>query len=99
MIYACFHSLIDECHLSALIKFVKEVHNWEILGIHLGVKDVVIKDIKEANYYQPQPARKDMLVEWLHGGNAKRSDLFEALKSINENRLIQDIEAAAGMET
>ena len=87
--------MLDECHLSALLQIVNEVTDWEILGIHLGVKDVVIKDIKEANHYQPQPARKDMLVEWLHGGNAKRSDLIKALKIMNESSIVDKIEYTA----
>ena len=82
---------LDECHLSALVKFVKEIDNWEILGIHLGVKDAVIKDIKVINHYQPAPSRKDMLVKWLKGGNANRADFIEALKAIDENRIVQEL--------
>ena len=41
---------------------LKEVEDWEILGIHLGIKDTVIKDIKAAHFFQPAPSHKDMLV-------------------------------------
>ena len=83
--------LLDECHLSALVKFVKEVDDWEFLGIHLGVKDAVIKDIKALNHFQPAPSRKDMLVKWLKGGHANRANFIEALKAIDENRIVQEI--------
>ena len=83
--------MIDECHLSALVKFVKEVDDWDILGIHLGVKDAVMKDIKALNHYQPAPSRKDMLVTWLKSGNANREDFIEGLKAIDEHRIVQEI--------
>ena len=83
--------IIGECHLSALVKLIKEVNDWEILGIHLGVKDSVIKDIKALNHYQPAPSRKDMLVKWLKGGHANRANFIEALKAIDENRIVQEI--------
>ena len=86
-----FLYMIDECHLSALVKHVKEVNDWEILGIHLGVKDSVIKDIKALNHYQPAPSRKDMLVTWLKSGNANRANFIEALKAIGQLRIVQEI--------
>ena len=61
------------------------------MGIHLGVKDAVIKDIKALNHFQPAPSRKDMLVKWLKGGNANRADFIEALKAIDENRIVKEI--------
>ena len=61
------------------------------MGIHLGVKDAVIKDIKSLNHYQPAPSRKDMLVKWLKGGHANRANFIEALKAIDENRIVQEI--------
>ena len=62
-----------------------------MLGIHLGVKDAVIKDIKVLNHFQPAPSRKDMLVKWLKSGCAKRADFIEALKAIDENLVVQEI--------
>ena len=86
-----YTSIIDECHLSTLVKLIKDVDDWEILGIHLGVKDSVIKDIKTLNYFQPAPSRKDMLVTWLKSGNANRPDFIESLKAIGELRIVQEI--------
>ena len=83
--------IIGECHLSALVKLIKEVNDWEILGIHLGIKDAVIKDIKALNHYQPAPSRKDMLVTWLKCGNGNREVFIEALKSIGQLRIVQEI--------
>ena len=73
------------------MKFVREVDDWEIFGIHLGVKNAVIKDIKALNHYQPAPSRKDMLVTWLKSGNANKADFIEALKAIDEHRIVQEI--------
>ena len=61
------------------------------MGIHLGVKDAVIKDIKALNHFQPAPSCKDMLVKWLKGGHANRANFIEALKAIDENRIVQEI--------
>ena len=83
--------MIDESHLSALVKLIKEVDDWEKMGIHLGVKDTVIKDIKALNHYQPAPSRKDMLVTWLKSGNANREDFIEALKAIGQLCIVQEI--------
>ena len=90
--------VIDECHLSALVKHVKEVDDWEILGIHLGVKDAVIKDIKVLNYSQPAPSRKDMLVKWLKSGCANRADFIKALKAIGKHHIAQDILSQNGKD-
>ena len=73
------------------MKFVREVDDWEIFGIHLGVKNAVIKDIKALNHYQPAPSRKDMLVTWLKSGNANKADFIEALKAIDEHCIVQEI--------
>ena len=44
-----FIFIIDECHLSVLVKFVKEVDDdWKILGTHLDVKVAVIKILKHS---------------------------------------------------
>lgn len=85
--------LLDEHHLSALVMIVKEINEWEILGVHLGVRDAVIKEIKAANYFQPGPSRKDMLVKWLKGGKATRAHLIEALRKMDENDIVQRIES------
>ena len=76
------------------MKILKEVEDWEILGIHLGIKDSVIKDIKAANFFQPVPSRKDMLVKWLKGGRANRTDFIKALRNIDEHRIAYEIESA-----
>ena len=74
------------------MKFVKEVDDdWKILGTHLDVKVVVIKDIKALNHYQPAPSRKDMLVTWLKSRNPNRVDFIEALKAIDKLRIVQEI--------
>ena len=83
--------IIGECHLSVLVKFIKEVNDWEILGVHLGIKDSVMKDIKALNHFQPAPSRKDMIVTWLKSGRANREDFIEALKAIGQLRIVQDI--------
>ena len=61
------------------------------MGIHLGIKDSVIKDIKVLNHFQPASSRKDMLVTWLKSGCANRDDFIEALKAIGQLRIVQEI--------
>ena len=77
-----------------MVTIVKEIEDWEILGIHLGIKNTVIKDIKARNHFQPAPSRKDMLVKWLHTGTASRAVFMEALKKIDEHRIVHEIESA-----
>ena len=79
------------------MKFVREVDDWEMFGIHLGVKNAVIKDIKALNHYQPAPSRKDMLVTWLKSGNANKADFIVALKAIDEHRIVQEILSQNGI--
>ena len=73
---------LDECHLVALIRFAKEIEDWEMLGTYLGIKNAVLKDIKSKNHHQPGTARKDMLMTWLDGGEATSTKFIQALKAL-----------------
>ena len=87
---------IDECHLVALIRFAKEIEDWETLGVYLGIKKVVLKEIKKNNHQLPGSARKDMLMTWLDGGKATRAKFIEALKDMGYLRIVQEIESQNG---
>ena len=87
---------IDECHLVALLRFAKEIEDWEMLGVYLGIKNAVLKEIKKNSHYQSGPARKDMLMTWLDGGEATRTKFFEALKDMGHIRLAQEVESQNG---
>ena len=87
---------IDECHLVALIRFAKEIEDWEMLGVYLGIKNAVLKEIKKNNHYQPGPARKDMLMTWLDGGEATRAKFIEALKDMGHLDIAEKIESQNG---
>ena len=89
-------SLSDECHLVPLIKVAREIEDWEMLGIFLGIKNAVLKDIKHDNQHQSGPARKDMLMKWLEGGKATRTGFIEALKNMGQLRLVHEIESLEG---
>ena len=89
-------SLSDECHLVPLIKVAREIEDWEMLGIFLGIKNAVLKDIKHDNQHQSGPARKDMLMKWLEGGKATKADFIEALKNMSQIRLVHQIESLEG---
>ena len=68
------------------------------MGIHLGVKNDVIKDIKALNHSQPAPSRKDLLVAWLKSGHANRADFIKALKAIGQHHVIQEILSQNGKD-
>ena len=61
------------------------------MGILLGLKDSVLKEIKYNNHHQLQTCRKDMIVTWLNGGNATSTQLIEALETIGRNDLVAKI--------
>ena len=94
-VYLIF-SLSDECHLVPLIKVAREIEDWEMLGIFLGIKNAVLKDIKHDNQHQSGPARKDMLMKWLEGGKATRAGFIEALKNMGQLCLVHEIESVEG---
>ena len=87
---------IDECHLVALLRFAKEIEDWEMLGVYLGIKNAVLKEIKKNNHHQSGPARKDMLMTWLDGGEATRTKFIEALKDMDHIDIAQEIESQNG---
>ena len=94
-VYLIF-SLSDEGHLVPLIKVAREIENWEMLGIFLGIRNTVLKDIKHDNQHQSGPARKDMLMKWLEEGKATRTGFIEALKNMGQLRLVHEIESLEG---
>ena len=87
---------IDECHLVALIKFAKKIEDCEMLGVYLGIKNAVLKDIIKNSHHQSGPARKDMLMTWLDRGEASRAKFIEALKNMGHLRIVQEIESQNG---
>ena len=95
-LFIYFYCLSDECHLVPLLKIAREIEDWEMLGTYLGIKNVVLKDIKHDNQHQSGPARKDMLMKWLEGGKATKADFIEALKNMNQFRLVHQIESLEG---
>ena len=88
----------DECHLVPLLMVVREIEDWEILGVFLGIKNAVLKDIKKNNHHQQGPARKDMLMTWLEGGKATKEDFIEALRKMGQLRIVNEIESAEGSQ-
>ena len=53
-----------------------------MLGVYLGIKNAVLKDIKRNNHHQSGPARKDMLMTWLDAGEATGAKSIEALRDM-----------------
>ena len=58
-----------------------------MLGVCLGIKNAVLKDIKRNNHHQSGPARKDMLMRWLDAGEATGTKVIEALKDMGHLRI------------
>ena len=67
-----------------------------MLGVYLGIKNAVLKDIKRNNHHQSGPARKDMLMTWLDEGIATRAKFIEALKDMGHLDIAQKIESQNG---
>ena len=88
----------DECHLVPLLMVVREIEDWEILCVFLGIKNAVLKDIKKNNHHQQGPARKDMLMTWLEEGKATKEDFIEALRKMGQLRIVNEIESAEGSQ-
>ena len=49
--------------------------------------------IEQDNHFQTEPARRDMLIHWISSGNANKTALIEALKSMNENCIALEIQS------
>ena len=69
------------------------VDNLDVLGIFLGVRDAIIREIKISNHYQVAICRKDILSTWIATGTATRQDLISSLRMANENRLADKIDS------
>ena len=67
-----------------------------MLGVYLGIKNPVLKDIIKNSHYQSGTARKDMLMTWLNGGEATRAKFIEALNDMGYLRIAQEIESLNG---
>jgi hypothetical protein len=83
---------LNEKHASLLIRSLDDIVEWQILGIHLGIKHSALKIIQLNNHFQIQTSRKDMIMTWLDGGNATREGLITALKVMDSNRIAEEIE-------
>ena len=88
-----FISYTDESHLPGLLYAVREVYQWDILGTFLGILDSILQTINVNNHYQVEPSRKDMLIQWVNGGNASKAALIEALKNMKLQRIISELES------
>ena len=54
----------------------------DVLGIHLGLSNAVIQEIKTNSPYEVQTRRKDIIITWLKTGTADRSSLISALELV-----------------
>ena len=64
--------------LVALIKLVKEIEDWKMLGVYLGM-NAVLMDIKSKNHYQSGSGSKGMIMTWLDKEEATSAKFIEAL--------------------
>ena len=62
---------------------------WYSLGIHLGVKEETIDDIRGNNNEHPRPKQKafEMLKAWRDMGSATYGELGRALKHVDKGLL------------
>ena len=62
-----------------------------MLGIHLGFKYADLEIIKRDNGYKVQPAKHNMLLQWIHSGRATKQALKAALIKMGQQRLAEDM--------
>ena len=65
----------------------------DVVGIHLGLRDSVIEEIKINNNYQVSTCRKSIFSTWLSSGTATREGLITALKKAKENGLAMKVQS------
>ena len=96
MIHTCMIDYIScyfigEEHGPVIVSVIREVNEWEELGIQLGIKYTVIEQIKRDNFYQVTTSRMNMILTWLQGGNATSDGLLTALKTIGKNNIVFEL--------
>ena len=83
--YNYYCHTIDERHVPIILKAIKEVvHDWEVLGIYLGLEQWELDEIKERNRHHHATVvyRKDMIILWLEKRRATREALITALEEL-----------------
>ena len=66
----------DDTHLSVLVAALSSVHQWFLLGIHLGLSHSTLKTIQQNERGQVEMCRIEMLDVWLKGPEEKRSKYY-----------------------
>ena len=64
----------------------KNIAQWEVLSMVLGVDDDSIQRIKMNNVGSSLTQQKEIIMAWLNGGNASWASLVRALRSPLINR-------------
>ena len=64
----------------------KNIAQWEILSMALGVDDDSIQRIKMNNVGSSLTQQKEIIMAWLNGGNASWANLVKALRNPLINR-------------
>ena len=62
-----------------------------MLGTYLGFKHADMEIINRNKGYQVQPAKNNMLLQWIHSGRATKQGLKAALTSMGQQRLAEDM--------
>ena len=72
----------------------REVYQWDILGEFLGISYSTLCTIEQDNYFQTKLACRDMLIQWISGGRVSKNALIEALKLMNEEQIVLEIDTS-----
>uniref|UniRef100_A0A1X7SS15 Death domain-containing protein n=1 Tax=Amphimedon queenslandica TaxID=400682 RepID=A0A1X7SS15_AMPQE len=75
--------VLDQRHASVILKAIKDlVVELEEFGIHLGLSNAIIQEIKVNAPHEIRTRRKDIIIAWLETGTATRSGLISALEDV-----------------
>ena len=77
-----------------ILNAIKDVADWKLLGIQLGIKGSKLQEIDANNSGQIANCRLDLINYWLDSDvSASWQELITALKEIDEHVLAEEIRA------
>ena len=72
----------DTSHLSDLLECLRELTDWQTLGVHLKISYETLESI-EIEHHRVVNRKTAMLVHWLRTGTADKQTLLLALRKMD----------------
>ena len=88
----CVYLFTDESHAPVILKAIsKIVHEWETLGLYLGIENEDLESIDFNSLHRINLCRKNMICHWLKTGTATREKLIKALEDLGRNDVAAEV--------